>query len=119
MHLLLPFEESFFLLTSKKLLNKCLKRLEVLLGTFRESTGTEQWPHSTARLFNEAVPLIRREIFPSMYVRNLQQRRSVENILNAARTELHRMGLGGGGAIPCPAEETELSIRPTLVPMIL
>ena len=43
----------FFLSTSNKLLNKCLKclkRLEVLLGTFRESTGTEQSPHSTAPL---------------------------------------------------------------------
>jgi acyl-homoserine-lactone acylase len=40
-------------LTSKELLNnclKCLKRLEVLLGTFRESTGTEQSPHSTGAL---------------------------------------------------------------------
>ena len=31
---------------------------------------------------------------------------------NVIRTELHRMGLEGGGAIPCPAEETELSITP-------
>ena len=82
-------QESFFLSTSKQLLKKCLKclkRLEALLGTFRESKGTEQSLHSTARLFSEAVPLIRREIFPSMYVRNLQQRKSVEKILNAART---------------------------------
>ena len=52
-------QESFFFLTSNKLLKKCLKclkRLEVLLGTFRESRGTEQWPHSTTRLFSEAVP---------------------------------------------------------------
>jgi hypothetical protein len=45
--------------------------LKVLLGTFRESAGTGQWAHSTARLFSEAVPLIRRDIFPSMYVRNM------------------------------------------------
>ncbi len=106
-------QESFFLSTSKQLLKKCLKclkRLEALLGTFRESKGTEQSLHSTARLFSEAVPLIRREIFPSMYVRNLQQEKGIEKILNAARTELYRMGLEGGSAIPCPAEETELSI---------
>ena len=47
-----------------------------------------------------------------MYVRNLQQRKTVEKILNAARTELHRMGLEGGDAIPCPMEETERSIAP-------
>ena len=47
-----------------------------------------------------------------MYVRNLQQEKYVENISNAVRTELHRMGLEGGDAIPCPAEETELSITP-------
>jgi len=79
--LLLSLKESFFLSTSKQLLKKCLKclkRLEVLLGTFRKSTGTEQWAHSTARLFNEAVPLIPREIFPSMYVRNLQQEKGIE-----------------------------------------
>ena len=108
-------KESFFLSTSKQLLKKCLKclkRLEVLLGTFRESKGTEQSLHSTARLFSEAVPLIRREIFPSMYVRNLQQEKGIEKILNAVRTELYRMGLEGGSAIPCPAEETELSITP-------
>jgi hypothetical protein len=49
----------FFFVTSNKLLNnclKCLKRLDVLLGTFRESTGTEHWRHATARRFSEAVP---------------------------------------------------------------
>jgi hypothetical protein len=99
--LLLPFKESFFFLTSNKLLNKCLKclkRLEVLLGTFRESTGTEQWPHATARLFSEAVPLIRREIFPSMYKRNLRQEKGIENISNPARTQPHNcLGLGNEG----------------------
>jgi hypothetical protein len=65
--LLLDFEKKLI----KKCV-KCLKRPEVLLGTFRESTGTEQWRHLTARLFSEVVPLIRREIFPSIYVRNLQ-----------------------------------------------
>ena len=110
------FKESFFFSTSNKLLNKCLKclkRLEVLLGTFRESTGTEQLAvHSTARLFSEAVPLIRARFSPLLYKRNLRQEKYVENISNAARTELQRMGLEGGGAIPCPAEETELSITP-------
>lgn len=48
-----------------------------------------------------------------MYVRNLQQRKSVEKSFGAVPTELHRMGLEeGGGAIPCPAEEPELSITP-------
>jgi hypothetical protein len=42
--------------------------------------GTEQWPHSTAHLFGEAVPLIRREISPSMYKRNLPEAKSIENI---------------------------------------
>ena len=74
----LLLKESFFLLTSKQLLKKCLKRPEVLLGTFRKSTGTEHWAHSTDRLFDEAVPLIPREIFPSMYVRNLQQEKGIE-----------------------------------------
>ena len=59
----------------------------MLLGTFRKSTGTEQWPHSTARLFNEAVPLIPGEIFPSMYVRNLQQEKGIEKVFGAVRTE--------------------------------
>lgn len=88
--LLLSLKESFFLSTSKQLLKKCLKRLkrlELLLGTFRKSTGTEQWAHSTDRLFNEAVPLIPREIFPSMYVRNLQQEKGIEKIFGAVRTE--------------------------------
>jgi hypothetical protein len=56
--------------TSQQVL-KVPKAPEVPLGTFRESTGTEQWPHTNARLFSEAVPLICREIFPSMYVRNI------------------------------------------------
>ena len=66
----------------------------------------------TARLFTEAVPLICREIFPSMYKRNLRHEKYVENISNPARTELHRMGLEGRSAIPWPAEESELSITP-------
>jgi hypothetical protein len=42
-----------------------------------------------------------------MYKRNLRKEKYVENILNAVRTGLHRMGLEGRGAIPCcPAEET-------------
>ncbi len=53
------------------------------------------------------------EIFPSMYVRNLREEKYVENILNATRTELHRMGLEGRSAIPWRAEETELSITPS------
>ena len=53
-----------------------------------------------------------REIFPSMYERNLRKEKYVENILNEIRTELHRIGLEGGGAIPCPMEETERSIAP-------
>ena len=43
---MLHLEESFFFLTSKIFLNDCLKRLkrlEVLLGTFGESTGTDRF----------------------------------------------------------------------------
>jgi hypothetical protein len=44
--------------TSQQLLKvpKAPKAVEVLLGTFRESTGTEQWPQSTVHLFSEVVP---------------------------------------------------------------
>ena len=56
--------------TSQQLL-KAPKAPRVLLGTFRESTGTAQWTRSTARLSSETVPLIRREIFPSIYIRNM------------------------------------------------
>jgi hypothetical protein len=115
MHLLLSFKESFFFLTSNKLLNKCLKclkRLEVLLGTFRKSTRTEQWPHSNDRLFNEAVPLMPGEISPSMYVRNLQQEKAIEKIFGAVRRECTEWDWKGAGAIPCPMEETERSIAP-------
>jgi hypothetical protein len=46
-------------------------------------------------LFGEAVPLIRREIFPSMYKRNLQKEKGIENISNLARTQPHNcLGLG-------------------------
>ena len=103
--LLLSLKESFFLSTSKQLLKKCLKRLkrlELLLGTFRKSTGTEQWAHSTDRLFNEAVPLIPREIFPSMYVRNLQQEKGYRKTVRRSSDGMHRMALEGAGAIPCP-----------------
>jgi hypothetical protein len=45
-----PSKNLSFFLTSNKLLNNCLKRLkrlEVLLSTFSESNGIEQWPHIT------------------------------------------------------------------------
>jgi hypothetical protein len=84
----------------------------VLLGTFGESTGTDGWLRPTTQLLVE-VSIDRRRDFPlSMYVRNLQQRKSVEKSFGAVPTELHRMGLEGGGAMPCPAEETEVSITP-------
>ncbi|MGC1380625.1 MAG: hypothetical protein WA814_06330, partial [Candidatus Baltobacteraceae bacterium] len=88
-HLLLPFIESFFFLTSKELLNnclKCLKRLEVLLGTFGESTGTSQWRHPTAGFLWLGGSGDPREIFPSIYKRNLQEEKYIENISNVART---------------------------------
>jgi len=59
-----------FLSTAKQLLKKCLKclkRLEVLLGTFRESKETDR-------------SLICHEISPSMYVRNMRGVKSIENI---------------------------------------
>ena len=43
-----------------------------------------------------------------MYVRNLQQEKGIGKIFAAVWTELHRKGLEGGTAIPCPAEETGL-----------
>ena len=67
----------------------------MLLGTFRKSTGTEHWAHSTDRLFDEAVPLIPREIFPSMYVRNLQQEKGIEKLFGAVRTECTEWALEG------------------------
>jgi hypothetical protein len=68
--------KSFFSFRSQELLNKCLKcikrikRLEVLLGTFREFNGTEQWLRSATWLLAEGS-IDRCEIFPSIYVRNL------------------------------------------------
>ncbi len=84
--LLLPFKESFFFLTSNKLLNKCLKclkRLEVLLGTFRESTGTLQWPHSTCGFFSEAVPLIRAR-FSLLCIKGTCGRENISKIFSNA-----------------------------------
>ena len=89
------FKESFFFLTSNKLLKnclKCLKRLEVLLGAFRESTGTEQWPHSVARLLSDAVPLIHRDIFPSIYIRNMQREKASKIFSNAVERYLGSVG---------------------------
>ena len=43
-----------------------------------------------------------------MYVRNLQQEKGIGKIFAAVWTELHRKGLEGGTAIPCPEEETGL-----------
>jgi hypothetical protein len=40
-------------------------------------------------LFGEAVPLIHREIFLSMYKRNLRKEKGIENISNLARTQPH------------------------------
>jgi hypothetical protein len=80
---LLLLEESFFFLTSNKLLNnclKCLKRLEVLLGTFGESTETSQWQHPTDGFFWLSGSGDPREIFPSVYKRNLREEKYVENI---------------------------------------
>jgi hypothetical protein len=115
-HLLLSFKESFFFLTSNKLLNKCLKclkRLEVLLSTFRESNGTEQWPHTNRPPLYRGGSIDLPRSFPPMYKRNLRHERYVENI-SRTRPERNctKMGLEGRSAIPWPAEETELSITP-------
>jgi len=88
-HLLLSFKESFFFLTSNKLLNnclKCLKRLKVLLGTFGESTGTSQWRHPTGGFFWLGGSGDPREIFPSIYKRNLRKEKGIENIFELSRT---------------------------------
>jgi hypothetical protein len=87
--LLLPFKESFFFLTSKELLNnclKCLKRLEVLLGTFGESTGTSQWRYPTGGFLWLGGSGDPREIFPSIYKRNLRKGKYIENIFERGRT---------------------------------
>jgi hypothetical protein len=87
--LLLPFIESFLFLTSKELLNnclKCLKRLEVLLGTFGESTGTSQWRHPTGGFLWLGGSGDPREIFPSIYKRNLRKEKGIENIFERSRT---------------------------------
>jgi len=73
----------FFLLTSNKLLNKCLKylkRLEVLLGTFRESDGIEQWPPRNRPPFYRGGSIDSGQILPSIYKRNLREEKYVENI---------------------------------------
>jgi hypothetical protein len=49
-------------------------------------------------LLSEAVPLIPREIFPSMYKRNLRKEKGIENISNPARMQPHNcLGLGNEG----------------------
>ena len=53
--------------TSQQVLKVPRAPREVLLGTFRESTETEQWPHSTARLFTEAIAFDPPRDFP-LYV---------------------------------------------------
>jgi hypothetical protein len=86
--LLLPFIESFFFLTSKELLNnclKCLKRLEVLLGTFGESTGTSQWRHPPGGFVWLGGSGDPREISPSIYKRNLRK----EKVSKIFRTDLN------------------------------
>jgi hypothetical protein len=116
--LLLPFKQSLFLIhfkiTSQEVL-KAPKVPKVPTSAFRYVWGNPREQSDGCALspsFWSRVPLIAREDFPSIYVRNLEQRESVEKILNAARTELHRMGSEGGGTIPCLAEETEVSITP-------
>jgi hypothetical protein len=91
--LLLHFKESFFFLTSKELLNnclKCLKRLEVLLGTFGESSGTSQWRCPTGGFLWLGGSADPREIFPSIYKRNLQEEKYIENISNVAERRVGR-----------------------------
>src|ERR1022692_2964437 len=81
--------------------------------------------HADGVLARDRVQLTPGEIFPSMYVRNLQQEKGIEKIFGAVRTECtewdwkgqvrtlvlwkrdrkSRMGLERAGANPCPMEE--------------
>ena len=81
--------------TSQQLL-KVPKAPRSALGTFRESTGTAQRPHSTTRLFSEVSSIDPGEILTSIYKRNLREEKYVENISNAARTL----------SLPSPAKAT-------------
>jgi len=64
------------------------------------------------RLFNEAVPLMPGEIFPSMYVRNLQQEKGIEKIFGAVRTECAEWHWKEQVRSLVLMEETERSIAP-------
>jgi hypothetical protein len=104
--LLLSFKESFFFLTSNKLLNKCLKclkRLEVLLGTFRESNGTSQWPHTNRPPPYRGGSIDSGEVLPSIYKRNLREdicRKYFERGRTAPKTDSH-FGAAWPGRGPC------------------
>jgi hypothetical protein len=52
----------------------------VLLGTFGESTETSQWQHPTDGFLWLSGSGDPREIFPSIYKRNLREEKYVENI---------------------------------------
>jgi hypothetical protein len=110
----------FFFLTSKKLLNnclkclKCLKRLkrpEVLLGTFGQSKGTEQWPHATTRLLREAVSWIPARFCP-LCIKGTCGRKNMSKIFRTKFGRNAQNGIGRSSAISCPMEETERSIVP-------
>ena len=76
------FQRTFFFSTSEIFLNNCLKflkRLEVLLGTFGESTGTLQRPHSTGGFSSEAVPSIRAR-FPLLCIKGTCGRKKISKI---------------------------------------
>ena len=89
-------------------------RLEVLLGTFRETTGTKQWLHSTARLFSEVVPWIRAKLSP-LYIKGTCGRENISKIFRTRpNPAAHRVRLGNEGttAIRCTSSKrTSYPIR--------
>ena len=86
----------FFLFDFESISQQLLKvpkaPIEVLLGTFGESTGTLQRPHSTGGFFSEAVPLIRAR-FSLLSIKGTCGREKVSKIFsNAVERSLGSVG---------------------------
>ncbi len=76
----------FFLFDFEQTSQQLLKVPKAPKSTFRYVWGIHGNRAMAALnhpLFGEAAPLIRREIFPSMYKRNLRKEKGIENISNA------------------------------------
>ena len=76
----------FFLFDFEQTSQQLLKVPKAPKSTFRYVWGIHGNRAMAALnhpLFGEADPLIRREIFPSMYKRNLRKEKGIENISNA------------------------------------